>query len=60
MKYLFFLGFLGISFLQIFPAYHIFTCYWCYIEECSEFFLYRRAFNILLFLFFLEECLFYY
>jgi len=27
---------IGIS--QLVSAYHIFTCYWCNIEECSEFF----------------------
>ncbi len=38
LKYVFSSCFFIVALLQIFLAYHIFTCYWCYVEECSEFF----------------------
>ncbi len=52
LKYLFFCSFLIISFLQSIPAYHIFTCYWCYLEECSEFFCIGGLFILFSFYFF--------
>ncbi len=32
------ISFFSLGLIQIIPAYHIFTCYWCDVEECSEFF----------------------
>ncbi len=32
------IGFLVVAFSQIPATYHIFTCYWCHVTECSEWF----------------------